>query len=116
MILIMTEYSSLRCKYYNIGPWDLKTGEYLVTFNSPGVRQIKPMISGREFPEKGKAWCIVRTKDVTPLEENSGLVTVSVQDINQGEKTAKIGIFNSPDRNEDNFVVPLEDIILPQRV
>ena len=75
---------------------------------------MKPIISGQEFPPEGQTWCIVMEEDVTPLEDDSGLVKISVQNINLDEKTARVGIFNSPDMKTDSFVVSLEDMLPPQ--
>ena len=106
----MTEYSSLKCSYYPNGPIDLFPGESMVTFRSYDAPQPKIIISGKEFPPEGEAWCIVKRSDVTLLEDGSGLVSVSLQDISKNGRMMRIGIFNVPDKREDSFVVPFEDM------
>ena len=106
----MAEYTSLMCRHYIDGPINLFPGEHLVTFRSYDAPQPKIIISGKEFPPEGEAWCIVKRSDVTLLEDGSGLVLVSLQDISKNGRMMRIGIFNAPNDREDSFVVPFEDM------
>lgn len=103
----MTDY--LKCKYYADAPMRLEPREYAVTFRCNQYISIKPIIKGEEWPPRGEEWCIVLREDVQEQDHIQGLVRVVVK--NKDSRHAQVKIFNAPDNQYDELLVPLSELV-----
>ena len=104
-------YKCLKCRYSDKGPALLFADEYVVTFKCLENKNPKLMLPEGMWPQEGEEWCIVKKEDVKPEKDNSGLVKVLLERVDEENEKAVVGIYNSPDQQTDYFPVPLSEVL-----
>lgn len=102
---------NMRCNYSEGGFPIIHPDEYLITFKCLKTKNIKVVRpEGDYWPPEGEEWCIVSREHVIPETDTSGLVRITIHDVDFEQERAVVGIFNSPDQKIDKFLIPLSEI------